>query len=349
MKIVVLCGGTSTERDVSITSGRKVSKALESNGHQVALVDVYLGVEKEITGFEAGDFVDNGISKVSQEAPDIQEVLSRRVDKQSGFFGPQVIKICQAADIVFMALHGENGENGKVQATFDLLNIKYTGSGYDGSQMAMQKDITKKILLSSDVPVAAGVTYSSEDAIVFKEDILDKIGLPCVVKPVEGGSSVGVVIAQTIGQLTEALENAKVYDASVLIEKYIEGREFSVGVIDGKALPIIEIIPKSGFYDYKNKYQAGLTEEVCPAKLDNDTTRIIQEMAQRVYRALKLNVYARIDFILDKYTSIPYCLEANTLPGMTQTSLLPQEALAQGTDYIQLCEDIINLSLKKYL
>lgn len=349
MKIVVLCGGTSTERDVSITSGRKVAKALESRGHEVALVDVFLGIENEITGFVKGDFVDIGVNSVSHEAPDIQEVLAQRLDKDSGFFGPQVIKICQAADIVFMALHGENGENGKVQAAFDLLNIKYTGSGYDGSQMAMQKDITKKILAYSNVPVADGVTYTSTEAVSFEEDILDKIGLPCVVKPVEGGSSVGVVIAQTSQQLTEALENAKLYDTSVLIERYIAGREFSVGVIDGKALPIIEIIPKSGFYDYKNKYQAGFTEEICPAQLDKDTTSAIQEMAERAYKALKLNVYARIDFILDKYTNVPYCLEANTLPGMTQTSLLPQEALAAGVDYVQLCENIINLSLKKYL
>ena len=348
MKIVVLCGGTSTERDVSITSGKKVSKALESRGHEIALVDVFLGIEKQITGFERGNFVDNSVDKVQSIAPDIQEILAKRIDKEAGFFGPNVIKICQAADIVFMALHGENGENGKVQAAFDLLNIKYTGSGYDGSQMAMQKDITKKILLSSNVPVASGITYSSEDAIYFKEEILDKIGLPCVIKPVEGGSSVGVIIARTVDILSQALESAKVYDTSVLIEKYIEGREFSVGVIDGKALPIIEIIPKSGFYDYKNKYQAGLTEEICPANLDEDSTRTIQEMAEKAYEALKLNVYARIDFILDKYTNVPYCLEANTLPGMTETSLLPQEALAQGIDYIHLCEEIINLSLKKY-
>ena len=348
MKIVVLCGGTSTERDVSITSGRKVAKALKANNHEVALVDVYLGIEKEILGFESGDFVDAAITGVNGLAPDITKIIEKRKNKELGFFGPQVIKICQEADIVFMALHGENGENGKVQAAFDLLNIKYTGSGYDGSQMAMQKDITRKILSASNIPVAEGIAYNSAEAILFKEDILDKVGLPCVIKPVEGGSSVGVIIAQTEVELVHGLENAKFYDESVLIERYIAGREFSVGVIDGKALPIIEIIPKSGFYDYKNKYQAGYTEEVCPASLDANTSSVMQEMAERVYKALNLTVYARIDFILDKYTNIPYCLEANTLPGMTETSLLPQEAKAVGIDYPELCQKIIEISLKKY-
>lgn len=349
MKIVVLCGGTSTERDVSITSGRKVANALETCGHKVALVDVFLGINNEISGFKAGDFVDNTVNSVESNVPDIQKVLSKRENKESGFFGPQVIKICQAADIVFMALHGENGENGKVQAAFDLFNIKYTGSGFDGSQMAMQKDVTKKILYSSNVPVANGETFRSCDACKFKQDIIGKIGLPCVVKPVEGGSSVGVTIAKNEAELEKALEEARLYDTEVLIEKYIQGREFSVGVIEGKALPIIEIIPKSGFYDYKNKYQAGLTEEICPAVLDTDTIATIQDLAVKVYEALKLKVYARIDFILDSKTNIPYCLEANTLPGMTETSLLPQEAQAEGIGYPELCQKIIDLSLKKYM
>ena len=186
---------------------------------------------------------------------------------------------------------------------------------------------------------------------MYKEDsyetIKDKLFVPAVVKPANGGSSVGVVIVNNIDELKDAIELAKKYDDVVVIEEYIKGREFSVGVIDGIALPIIEIIPKEGFYDYKNKYQAGLTEEICPAHLDEIATRKMKEAAERAYKALGLEVYARIDFILSE-ECVPYCLEANTLPGMTPTSLLPQEAREAGLDYEGLCEKIIEVSLKKY-
>ena len=345
MKIVVLCGGTSSERDVSITSGNLVCKALKNKGHDVVLLDVFLGIDyyDQNTVFGLGEAGLNIIAGVNENAPDITQIKKLRKNPEV-FFGPNVIDICRLADIVFIALHGENGENGKVQATFDLIGIKYTGTGYEGSLLGMSKDLTRKVLLASGVNMAKGITMYKEDSY---ETIGDKLSVPAVVKPASGGSSVGVAIVNNRDDLKSAIELAKKYDDIVVIEEYIKGREFSIGVINGKALPIIEIIPKEGFYDYKNKYQAGLTEEICPAKLDDEVTSKMQVLAERAYKSLGLEVYARIDFILSEQ-GIPYCLEANTLPGMTPTSLLPQEAGEVGLDYEGLCEKIIELSLKKY-
>lgn len=345
MKIVVLCGGTSSERDVSITSGNLVCKALKNKGHDVVLLDVFLGIDyyDESTVFGLGDAGLKAIAGVNEIAPDITQIKKLRKNSEV-FFGPNVVDICRLADIVFIALHGENGENGKVQATFDLLGIKYTGTGYEGSLLGMSKDLTRKVLLASGVNMAKGITVYKEDSY---ETVGDKLFVPAVVKPASGGSSVGVAIVNTHDELKDAIELAKKYDDVVVIEEYIKGREFSIGIINGKALPIIEIIPKEGFYDYKNKYQAGLTEEICPANLDSETTVKMQTLAERTYKSLGLEVYSRIDFILSE-EGVPYCLEANTLPGMTPTSLLPQEAREVGLDYEGLCEKIIELSLKKY-
>lgn len=344
MNIVVLCGGTSTERDVSISSGTLICKALERNGHNSLLLDVYLGIDAydKSTVFKLGV---NGLklkAGVSNIAPDILQIKKLRENPEV-FFGPNVLEICKLADIVFIALHGENGENGKVQAVFDLLNIKYTGTGYEGSLLGMSKDLTRKVLTANGVNMAKGITLYKEDSY---EAVKDKLFVPAVVKPASGGSSIGVSIVNNEEELKAAIITAKEYDDVVVIEEYIKGREFSVGVIDGKALPIIEIIPKQGFYDYKNKYQAGLTEEICPANLNEFDTKNMQQLAEKAYKSLGLKVYSRIDFILS-YEGVPYCLEANTLPGMTPTSLLPQEAAEEGITYEELCEKIVELSLKK--
>lgn len=346
MKIVVLCGGTSTERDVSITSGTLICKALKERNHEVVLLDVYLGLNNVDmnTVFTLGE---NGLFRktvLGEKMPDIEEIKALRENPEV-FFGPNVIDICKAADIVFMALHGENGENGKVQAAFDLMGIKYTGTGYEGSHLAMSKDLTRKVLLASGVNMARGITIQREQNY---EEIKDKLFVPAVVKPSNGGSSVGVTIVNTMEELEAAITEAKKYDSIIVVEEYIKGREFSVGVMEGKALPIIEIIPKQGFYDYKNKYQAGMTEEICPAELDEKDTLAMQKAAEKAYKALGLNVYSRIDFILSQKDNLPYCLEANTLPGMTPMSLLPQEARVNGIEYAELCEKIIEISLKKY-
>ena len=345
MKVVVLCGGTSTERNVSINSGTLICKALNKKGYDTILLDVYLGISlkgKNVEdAFKLGLDGLNGI-EISKDVPDIEKVRSLR-ENPDEFFGPNVLDICKAADIVFIALHGENGENGKVQAAFDLLNIKYTGTGYEGSMLGMSKDLTRKVLLACGIKMADGFTITKNEEF---EDVKQKLFVPAVVKPANGGSSVGVSIVQSMEELEKAINTAKQFDDTIVIEEYVKGREFSVGILNGTALPIIEIIPKQGFYDYKNKYVAGLTEEICPADLDLVTTSRMQEIAVKAYGILDLKVYSRIDFILSNTGEI-YLLEANTLPGMTNTSLLPQEAKAVGIGYEDLCDKIIKLSLNK--
>ncbi len=348
MNIVVLAGGLSTERDVSITSGTMVAGALRRRGHKVVLLDVFMGYEKDECDIEAlfeqgYDFTENlGVREI---VPDLEKIKAQRRDKSDRFLGEHVEDICRFADICFLALHGGDGENGRLQATFDMLGIKYTGTGYLGSAIAMNKGITKSIFLNHNVNTPAGECYRQEDRQTGK--ILEWNYFPCVVKPCSGGSSVGVSIVEDKEKFMKAMDDAFVYETEVLVEQYVKGREFSIGVIDGKALPIIEIIPKCGFYDYINKYQSGRTEEVCPAHLDEETTAMLQKEAEKAYEALLLEAYARVDFLLDK-DGKTYALEANTLPGMTSASLIPQEANAVGISYEELCDKIIEVSLKKY-
>lgn len=347
MKIVVLAGGLSVERDVSINSGMQVCKALRDRGHQAVFLDIFLGYGKEgddLEGiFDGNAHLSQLSDKIQAVAPDLEAVKAMRGDDGKCLFGPNVIEICRMADIVYMGLHGAEGENGKVQAAFDVLGIKYTGSGYLGSAVAMDKGITKKILLSAGIPTPAGFTIKADT----DSSIGGSVGFPCVVKPCCGGSSVGVSIPEDTEEYKKALELAFRYEDEVVVEEFIRGREFSVGIIAGKALPVIEIIPKTQFYDYETKYQAGMAEEVCPAELSEELTKTMQEWAIRVYRELKLEVYGRIDFLLDSEGKM-YCLEANTLPGMTPTSLIPQEAEAVGMGYGELCETIIQEALKRY-
>ena len=340
MKIVVLAGGLSTERDVSFSSGSMVYKALKENGHQAILLDVYLGYEGETVGlFEKDMDWAAEIGVVTEKNPDLEEVKKLRKDGGRNFFGPNVIDLCQEADVVFLALHGENGENGKVQAALDLMGIRYTGTDYLSSAICMDKGLTKDMFALFGVPTPAGIRLKKG------ETDPKTVPFPCVVKACCGGSSVGVVMAKTPEEYEAAKEEAFQYDDEVVIEQYIKGREFSVGVMDGKALPVIEIAPLQGFYDYKNKYQAGSTVETCPAVLSEEKTKEMQAYAEKAFTVLRLKNYARMDFMMSETEEI-FCLEANTLPGMTPTSLLPQEAAAAGISFPELCEMIIAAALR---
>ena len=349
MKIGVLAGGLSTERDVSFKTGDMVAKALRENGHQVIVLDVFMGYsdkKEDITGiFDRSEEVSVKVEGIPEVAPDLAKVKASRKDQSDNFFGPNVIEICQEADIVFMALHGENGENGKIQAVFDLFGVKYTGTGYLGSALAMDKGMAKKLFEHSHIPCPKGTAMKKEN----RTDDVETLGisLPCVVKPCCGGSSIGVSIAHTKEEFKAALDEAFRWENELIIEEYVEGREFSVGVIDFKALPVIEIAPVVGFYDYKNKYKAGSAVETCPADLPEEVSTKMQYYAEQVARVLGLDTYSRTDFLLNKKNEI-FCLEANTLPGMTPTSLLPQEANVVGMNFNQLCEKLIEISLRKY-
>lgn len=349
MNIVVLAGGLSTERDVSFVTGNMVSKALRENGHQVILLDVFMGYsdkEENLTGiFDRSEEVSVKVTSIPETAPDLAKVKASRKDQSNCFFGPNVIRLCQMADIVFMALHGENGENGKIQAAFDLFGIRYTGSDYLSSAIAMNKGIAKQFFLANNIPTPGGITMTKEN----REDDIKKLPLtlPCIVKPCCGGSSIGVTIVRSEEEFKKALDDAFFWENELVIEEFVQGREFSVGVIEGKALPIIEIAPIQGFYDYKNKYKAGSAVETCPAELPEEVTKQMQKYAEEVAKCVGLDTYSRTDFLLNDKNEI-FCLEANTLPGMTPTSLLPQEAAVVGVNFNQLCEHLIAISLKKY-
>lgn len=349
MKIVVLAGGLSTERDVSFKTGEMVTKALRENGHQVILLDVFMGYsnkEEDLTGiFDRAEAVSVKVAAIPETAPDLEKVKAQRKDQSDNFFGPNVIELCRMADIVFMALHGESGENGKIQAAFDLFGIRYTGTGYLGSALAMNKGMAKQLFLENGIPTPRGTSLKRGEDAAKIEDC--GIHFPCVVKPCSGGSSIGVSIVHDKAEYEQALKEAFRWENELVIEEYVKGREFSVGVIDFQALPIIEIAPVEGFYDYKNKYKAGSTVETCPAELSEQITKEMQGYAEKVAEVLGLNTYSRTDFLLDAEDHI-FCLEANTLPGMTPTSLLPQEAKVTGVDFNQLCEKLIESSMRKY-
>ncbi|SET41579.1 D-alanine-D-alanine ligase [Pseudobutyrivibrio sp. C4] len=346
MDIVVLAGGLSSERDVSFKSGSMVAEALRARGHRALVLDVFMGysdAECDITDiFE--DSINNSVKveTIPSEAPDIDAIIKSRADQSPSFFGPNVIKICQKADIVFMALHGGDGESGKVQAAFDLYGIKYTGNDYISSAIAMDKQMTKEFFNRAGVPTPVGTSLKKANRKGFKFD-----KFPCIVKPNCGGSSIGVTIVEKSEDLDAALDAAFEWEDEVVIEQFIKGREFSDGVMEGKALPVIEIAPKQGFYDYKNKYAAGSAVETCPADISEKATQAMKKYAEMAFKALGLTTYARMDFMMDENENI-YCLEANTLPGMTPTSLLPQEAKVIGMDFEDLCEHLIKVSLKKY-
>lgn len=343
MKIVVLAGGTSTEREISIVSGTGICGALRQKGHQAVLIDIFCGVDEVDWDepFPAEYDVDAACAYMESFNPEIENMKKSR----RSFFGPNVLKLCELADIVFLALHGANGEDGKVQAAFDLMGIRYTGTGFFSSAMAMDKGITKQLFMMNQVPTPKGAAMVKSSCTKNLKDL--GMDFPVVVKTCCGGSSVGVYIAKNQAEYEKALDDAYTYEDEVVVEEYIQGREFSVAVVDGKAYPVIEIAPLVGFYDYKNKYQAGSTVETCPAELSPELTEQMQRYAEKAAAALSLEAYSRMDFMMRENGEM-FCLEANTLPGMTPTSLIPQEAQALGMDYPTLCEELIKVSLKKY-
>ena len=338
---------------MSLSSGAMIYRALKERGHQAVLLDVYLGYRWEEEAFpDVSEGERPGavfglkkdwakeMGKIEEKNPDIEKIKALRPDGAKNFFGPNVIPICQAADVVFLALHGENGENGKIQACFDLMGITYTGTNYLSSAISMNKGISKELFAANGIPTPWGFRLKKG------ETGEKKTVFPCIVKACSGGSSVGVAIAGSEDDYEAALAEAFAYDDEVIVEQYISGREFSVGVMDGKALPVIEIAPLTGFYDYKNKYQPGTTVETCPADIPEEKSKELQACAEKVFAALRLESYARMDFRMNQEGEI-FCLEANTLPGMTPISLLPQEAAAVGMDFGDLCERILESALHK--
>lgn len=337
MKIVVLAGGKSSEREVSMTSGSKIANALIANGHEVLLVDLLIGIPKHRNFDNAYEEykMDHYKYDVSETIPDSGECLGNEI-------GENVLEICGSADITFFALHGGIGENGKLQAIFDVYDIKYTGSGYQSSLLAMDKLIAKELMRFHNIPTADWTVVSDIENI-------EEISLPAVVKPLDCGSSIGISLVNSKQELKRAINEALKYsdNSKILVEDRIKGREFSIGILGDQVLPAIELIPKSGFYDYQNKYQKGRTEEIVPAQITDHLADQMGGLALKAHQTLGMCVCSRTDFLVDENDNI-FVIEVNSLPGMTPNSLLPQEAEAVGICFNELCELIVQKSLDKY-
>ena len=346
MKIVVLAGGLSPERNVSLVSGTDICRALRGRGHQAILVDLFMGVEEMPDSpealFEAADGRCRDV-EISTHAPDLEQVRASRPDQGPSRIGPHVLEICAAADAVFIGLHGQDGEDGRIQAVLDLMGVPYTGSGHLASAMAMDKEAAKRMMDALGIPTPAWrmIRYEPEDV----ERLAEELPMPCVVKSINGGSSLGVYLPEDRRELKDALLDVLKFHTRVLVEERIHGRELTQAVLGERYLPAVEVIPAAGKFDYEAKYQAGAAEEICPAPITEEEQRLVGETALKLHRGLGLDVYSRADFILDE-AGVAWCLEINSLPGMTPTSFLPKEAAAVGMDYAALCEEILNQSLQ---
>lgn len=331
MKIAVLMGGTSAERDVSLASGLAVVKALREKGHVVSAIDT-------ARGFVAED-------KETQLLPDgVKAAPPEDLDQTLPETELPALEQVRDADVAFLALHGGSGEDGSLQALLELHGIAYTGSGPLGSGIAMDKDISKRLLRDAEIPTLPWRVARAPDFRYDSSAIEEFIGFPCITKPSRQGSSVGITVVQSVAELDGAIKDAAQYDSEVMIERYAKGRELTVGILGDKPLAPVEIRPKKGIYDYESKYTPGMTEYLCPAPLGGEMEAEVQMYALRAFRVLKLANYARIDFMLSQDKL--FCLEANTLPGMTATSLLPKGAAEAGISFPDLCDRIVSLAIQ---
>jgi D-alanine-D-alanine ligase len=337
MNITVLMGGTSAERDVSLASGLRVVQALRERGHEVTALDPARGVIDEA---EEEALRRTGVAAAPPSLEALQHLERSSLSPALG-----TLPAVHEADVVFLALHGGQGEDGTVQALLDMVGVRYTGSGHLASALAMDKDLSKRIMRAAGVPTAdwlmAGPAVGPAPSAT---DVERALGWPVVVKPSKQGSTVGLTVVREGAQLAAAIAEAARYDDEVMIECFVPGRELTVAVLGGEALPVGEIFPQHEIYDYECKYTAGMAREEFPACLTAEQTAAAQRFALAAFRALKLAGSARIDFRMTERGEL-YCLEANTSPGMTALSLVPQAAAAAGMEFGALCERIVQLAL----
>ncbi len=308
MHVIVLLGGDSPEREVSLSSGRNIVDALRENGHRVTALD---------PGDDKNKTLENIYEGIRKAVPH--------------------------ADVVFNALHGGTGENGVIQSVLQMMHIPFTGSGAEASMLAMDKSVSKLLARGDDIKTPAFLEIKDQGYAHIRK----KLGSPFIIKPVDGGSSLGFHIIEREKDFIPALTDARNYGAKILAEQYIGGAEIAAGVLKGEALPLVHIIPAHRIYDYTCKYTEGMSQYIVPADLSAKLTREIQAVALKMYRVLRLKNYARIDFLVGK-KDIPYFIEANTLPGMTSTSLLPKAANAAGITFKALLEIIIQDAVENY-
>jgi len=333
LKVAVLFGGTTEERDVSIASGAQVVRALRDAGHEVVAVDTARGV----LGAEAErQLLKHGIAPAPPAESSLD--LLRTGDATAILRAPEL----DGVDLLFLALHGGAGEGGALQALLDLAGVPYTGSGMLGSALAMDKDISKRLFQLAGVPTPEWLMAPVDEA-----EVAARIGWPVVVKPSKQGSSVGLTVVRRPEQLAPALQLASRFDDEVMIERFVPGRELTVPILGEQPLPVGEIVSSHEVFDYEAKYQPGGAREIFPADLTGPQTAAVQLHASRAHRALKLRGFSRIDFRLDAAGDF-WCLEANTLPGLTGASLFPKGAAAAGISFPDVCDRICRLALEEH-
>ncbi len=326
MNIVLLAGGASPEREISLRSGKAIYRALIELGHKVSLVDPALGFHQPKS---VEDFFN---PQLNTEKVSIENYLEA--------FQLETFNEC---DLVFIILHGKWGEDGTVQAILELMNIKYTGCDVLASAIAIDKDLTKTIVMQNGIKTPPWFLHEKNHEVDYKE-IADKVGLPCVFKPNDQGSTIGFSLVDSIDNFEEAINLALKYSDKVLVEKYIKGRELTVSILGDIALPVIEVKPKHVMYDYECKYTKGMTEYYCPADLPEEITEKVKKLSLMAFNSCRCRTFGRVDFILDETNEL-YFLEINTIPGMTDLSLVPMAAKVFGLDFNSLIQRIIDLSL----
>jgi D-alanine-D-alanine ligase len=331
-RITVLTGGSTPEREVALAGAAQVVSALRAVGYHVTVIDTVNG------SLSPSDEERLLVPSVGRVPPSLEElrVLAARESLSALVALPAV----READLVFIVLHGRQGEGGLVQAILETACIPYAGSDPTGSALAMDKDVAKRLLRHAGVPTPNWVMWPAED------EEIRRLGRPLVVKPSKAGSTVGLTVVRDSSHVRAAVDLALAYDDEVMVEEFLDGREFTVGVLGDEALTVGEIIPQHEIFDYECKYTPGMTQEIFPADLPSGEAARFRALALRAHRTLKLRDFSRVDFRLEN-TGVPNCLELNTLPGLTATSLLPQSAAAMGIDFRELCDRICQLALRR--
>ncbi len=331
-RVTVVTGGSTPERDVAFAGAAQVVQALRQRGYRVAVVDT---VEGPLTAAGERRYLVPSVGRAPPTEAELRMLEEREL-------GPRLVDLPEVAEaaLVFLVVHGREGEGGTLQALLEAAGIAYTGSGPLGSALAMDKDIAKRLFRWAEVPTAPWVMWPAG-----KREI-EALGLPLVVKPSKVGSTVGLAVARSHAEIEPAVKTALRFDDEVMLEQFIPGRELTCGVVDDRGLAVGEIIPSHDIFDYECKYTPGMSREIFPADLPGPVAARVQAYAVTVHRTLKLRDFSRVDFKLGP-DGTPFCLEANTLPGLTQTSLFPQSAAAVGTDFAELCDTICRLTLRR--
>ncbi|MDP3581925.1 MAG: D-alanine--D-alanine ligase [Ignavibacteria bacterium] len=329
MKIALILGGTSPEREVSKKTSKSILGALRELGHEVILVDPAYGLNQPKD--ENDFFAEKDFTELSNK--NYLDIINSQ--------------LFDDIDVAFLALHGRWGEDGTIQSLLEMRGIKYTGSGILASSLAMDKAMTKVVIEHFGVSTPAWIIadINEKDYSEYPQKIKNQFGYPCIIKPNDQGSSVSLTVCKSDADVIPAIKLALQFSDKALIEEFIPGRELTVAVLDGVALPILEIVPKSGLYDYESKYTSGKSEYIVPAPMPDEVRTDIQDQAVKAFNSVGCKCYSRIDFRLTKDNKA-FCLEINTLPGMTSLSLVPKAAAAAGISFLELINRIVQNAVK---